>query len=108
MSLSALARADENSSRFDLKCVMRLLCGKTEIERRVGCRSSGLCEEGGRGRDGGRLHSGEIEWVGVRKVGRLGVVVMGERRRELPSRAVPRRLLSLWRARLALYWGRRI
>ena len=108
MSSSALARADENSPRFDLECVMRLLCGKTEIERRVGCRSSGLSEEGWRGRDGGRLHSGEIVRVGVRKVGRLGVVVMGERRRELPSRAVPRRLLSLWRARLALYWGRRI
>ena len=108
MSLSALARADENSPRFDLECVMRLLCGKTKVERRVGCWPSGLCEEGWRGRDGSRLDSGEIERVGVCKVGRLGIVIVGERRRELPSRAVPRRLLSLRRARLALYWGRRI
>jgi hypothetical protein len=111
VSLPALAGADENSPRFDLESVMRLLCGKAEVERRIGGRPSGLREEGWRWRDGGGLYGGKVERVGVCKVGRLGGVVVDrgtERRRELPGGTVPRRLLSLWRARLALDWGRRI
>ena len=109
MSLTALAGADENSPRLDLEGVVRLLCRKAEIEWRVGCRPSGLCKEGRRWGDGGRLHGGEIERVRVRKVGRLrGVIVVGRRRRKLPGGAVPWRLLTLWRARLALDGGVRV
>jgi hypothetical protein len=110
VSLPALAGADENSPRFDLESVMRLLSGKAEIERRIGGWPSGLCEEGWRRGDGGCLHGSEVERVGVCEVGRLGSVVIGgrtERRRKLAGGTVPRRLLSVWRARLALDWGRR-
>ena len=58
MRLAALAGADENSPRLDLECVVRLLCRKAEIERRVGCRPCGLCKEGRRWGDGGRLYGG--------------------------------------------------
>jgi len=104
---ACLTGTDENSPRLDLECVMRLLCGKSKVERRVGGRPCGLCKEGWRWRDGGGLHCGEVERIGVRKVGRLSVVI-GRRAEKLTGGAVPLRLLSLWRARLALDWGRRV